>query len=142
MRTLRTAAFALLAAPALAATPAAAAPGDTVFTAILGGAAETPPAALDGAGVFKGRVNADTGQLCYTLTSQNLDTLTMAHIHAGAVGVAGPPVVVLSPDVPTETCIAIDKYVAARLVASPGLYYVNIHTAKFPKGAIRGQLAN
>ena len=142
MLTIRTAAFALLAASALAGTPAAAAPGDTTLTAMLSGDAETPPAALDGSGMFMGRLNAATGQLCYTLTSKNLDTLTMAHIHVGAIGVAGPPVVVLSPDVPTETCIAVSKDVAARLVASPGGYYVNIHTAKYPKGAIRGQLTN
>lgn len=140
MLAIRTAAFAFLAASALGATPAFAAPGDTMLTARLSGAAETPPAALDGTGLFQGRVDPAAGQLCYTLTSKNLDTLTMAHIHVGAIGVAGPPVVMLSADVPSETCIAVDKAVAAKLVASPGDYYVNVHTSKYPKGAIRGQL--
>ena len=141
MLTIRNAAFALLAA-SLTGTPAAAAPGDTMLTTVLSASAETPPTGIDATGIFKGRVNPATGQLCYTLTSTNLDTLTMAHIHAGAIGVAGPPVVILSPDVPTETCLAVDKDVAAKLVASPGDYYVNIHTARFPKGAIRGPLTN
>jgi hypothetical protein len=140
MFTARTIAFALLTASALAGTPAAAALGDTMLTAQLTGGAETPPAALDGTGMFMGRVNPASGQLCYTLASKGLDTLTVAHIHVGAIGVAGPPVVMLSPDVPSETCIAVDKDVAAKLVASPGDYYVNVHTAKYPKGAIRGQL--
>ena len=113
-----------------------------MLTATLSSGAETPPTAADGAGQFKGRLNPATGQLCYTLTSTNLDALTMAHIHVGAIGVAGPPVVMLSPDVPSETCIPVDKAVAAKLIASPGDYYVNIHTAKYPKGAVRGQLGN
>jgi len=141
MLTVRTAAFALLAASALAGTPVAAVPGEAILTATLSGSAETPPTGINATGNFTGRVTPN-GQLCYTLTSKTLDTLTMAHIHVGALGVAGPPVVVLTTDAPTETCMAIDKDVAAKLVASPNDYYVNIHTAKFPKGAIRGQLTH
>lgn len=133
--------FAIAASTVALAAPAAAAPGDTPLMAMLGGAAETPPTAAAGMGMFMGRLNAGSGQLCYTLTSQKLDGLTMAHIHAGAVGVAGPPVVVLAPSVPTETCIAVDKDVAARIIAKPSDYYVNIHSTLYPKGAIRGQLS-
>ena len=142
MLAIRTAAFTLLTTSALIGMPAAAAPGDTILIAVLSGSAETPPEAIDSTGTFHGRVNPASGQLCYTLTSRNLDALTMAHIHVGAIGVAGPPVVVLSSDAPTETCIPVDKAVAAKLVDSPGDYYVNIHTAKYPKGAIRGQLTH
>ena len=141
MLTIRTAAFAILAATALAGTLASAAPREAVLTAKLTGRAETPAAAVNGTGKFKGRVNLATGQLCYTLTSAKLDTLTMAHIHAGAIGVAGPPVVTLSANAPTVACTPIDKDVALKLVARPRDFYVNIHTANYPKGAVRGQLA-
>jgi hypothetical protein len=141
MLTIRTAAFAILGITALAGTLASAAPRETVLTAKLTGRAETPVAAVNGTGKFKGRVNLAAGKLCYTLTSANLDTLTMAHIHAGAIGVAGPPVVTLSTNVPTVACILIDKDVALKLVANPRDFYVNIHTTKYPKGAVRGQLA-
>ena len=141
MLTIRTAAFAILAATALAGTLASAAPRETVLTAKLTGRAETPAAAVNGTGKFKGRVNLAAGKLCYTLTSARLDSLTMAHIHAGAIGVAGPPVVTLSANVPTEACIPIDKDVAVKLVARPRDFYVNIHTTNYPKGAVRGQLA-
>ncbi len=140
MRKLTTTMLALLANAALGAIPAAAAPGDVMLSATLTGAAETPAASADATGMFMGRLNAGTGQLCYTLTSQNLTALTMAHIHVGAAGVAGPPVVVLAPSVPSETCIAVDKDVAQKLVATPGDYYVNVHNTAYPKGAIRGQL--
>ena len=140
MSTIQSATLAILAAAALASAPAAATKGATALRATLTGAAETQPAAADGTGTFQGHVNPAKGQLCYTLTSAGLDSLTMAHIHAGATGVAGPPVVVLSADAAKETCMAVDKDVAAKLVASPGDYYVNIHTAIYPKGAVRGQL--
>ena len=141
MRIIRTTALVCLAAATLAGASAMAAPGDIMFTAKLTGAAETPPAALNSTGLFQARLNPASGQLCYTLTSQNLDMLTMAHIHAGAVGVAGPPVVVLLASAPSETCMSVDKDVAAKLIANPADYYVNVHTSQFPKGAIRGQLA-
>jgi hypothetical protein len=141
MRKLPLALFAVLASAAAMAIPAAAAPGDVMLMATLGGASETPPTGVDATGMFMGRLNPVSGQLCYTLTSQKLDALTMAHIHAGADGVAGPPVVFLSPSVPTETCIPVDKDLAAKIIAKPSDYYVNIHNTPFPKGAIRGQLA-
>lgn len=109
--------------------------------ASLGGSAEVPPGDPDGTGMFMGRLNVGQGKLCYTLTSANLGPLTMAHIHAGKAGVAGPPVVTLAADVPTETCIDVDKAVAQKIVAAPADYYVNIHTSDHPAGAVRGQLA-
>jgi len=136
---------ALTALAAVALAPAAtAAPTKATgvkLTASLTGAAEAPtPGDADGTGMFTGRVNVGQGQLCYTLTSAKLGTLTMAHVHAGKVGVAWPPVVTLKADSPSETCMAVDKATAQKLVSAPGDYYVNIHTSDYPAGAIRGQL--
>jgi hypothetical protein len=140
MFTARTAAIAIATAAAMAATSTAAAPGDVTLMAQLTGSAETPPASANGSATFQGRLNPSTGSLCYTLTSKNLDTLTMAHIHAGAAGVSGPPVVVLAASAPAETCIPVAPDVAAKLLANPANFYVNIHTSQFPAGAVRGQL--
>ncbi|MBC2663951.1 CHRD domain-containing protein [Novosphingobium flavum] len=126
-------------APALSAAPTKAT-GVTLM-ASLTGAAEVPgPGDADGTGTFKARLNVGQGQLCYTLTSAHLGTLTMAHIHSGKVGVAGPPVVTLMANAPTETCMAVDKAAAQKIVSMTGDYYVNIHTSDRPAGAIRGQL--
>ena len=140
MFTARAATLVIATAAAMAATSAAAAPGDVTIVARLTGSAETPPASANGSGSFQGRLNPATGSLCYTLTSKNLDTLTMAHIHAGAAGVSGPPVVVLTASAPLETCTPVAPDVAAKLLANPANFYVNIHTAQFPAGAVRGQL--
>jgi hypothetical protein len=116
-------------------------PTGVKLTAALTGPAEVPgPGDADGTGTFTGRLNVGQGKLCYTLTSANLATLTMAHIHAGEAGKSGPPVVTLMANAPTETCMAVPKDVAQKIVAGTGGYYVNIHTSDHPAGAIRGQL--
>ena len=126
-------------APALSAAPGKAT--GVKLMASLTGAAEAPtPGDPDGTGTFTGRLNVGQGQLCYTLTSAKLGTLTMAHIHAGKAGVAGPPVVTLKANAPSETCMVVDKATAQKLVSDPDDYYVNIHTSDHPGGAIRGQL--
>lgn len=126
-------------APALSAAPSKAT--GVHLMASLTGSAEVPgPGDADGMGTFTARLNVGQGKLCYTLTSAKLGTLTMAHIHAGKAGVAGPPVVTLKASSPAQTCMAVDKDTAQKLVAMPGDFYVNIHTADLPNGAIRGQL--
>ena len=129
---------------ALASGPASAAPtkaSGVTLMATLSGSVEVPPGDADGTGSFKARLNVGQGKLCYTLASAKVATPTMAHIHAGKAGVAGPPVVTLKPSAPSETCMDVDKDVAQKIVAAPGDYYVNVHTADHPAGAIRGQLA-
>lgn len=95
----------------------------------------------DGTGSFSGRLVPGQGQLCYTLTSSGIDAPTMAHIHTGAAGVNGPVFVALSELATGEHCIAVDKEKATALVAKSQDFYVNIHNAAFPGGAVRGQLA-
>ncbi len=109
--------------------------------ASLDGASETPAADADGSGTFHASLVPDTGKLCYDVASKAIGTPTMAHIHAGAEGVAGPPVVTIKASAPMSTCMTIDKALALKIAQSPGDYYVNVHNAEFPKGAIRGQLA-
>jgi len=82
--------------------------------------------------------------LCAELHVRGVDQPIAAHIHHGASGVAGPVVVTL----PTPTfntsrdCMEIDPALYSDIVAHPDQYYVNVHTGKFPNGALRGQLAS
>ncbi len=91
----------------------------------------------------------------YQLTGANISGVTMAHIHSGAVGVAGPVVVTLfAPGSATGAIsgtFASGSFTAANLPASvtlaslktlllSGNAYVNVHTVANPAGEMRGQL--
>lgn len=120
--------------------------GETVtFTVELTGDAEVPgPGDEDGAG--SGHVYLEPeGRICYDFIGiDGIETATAAHIHEGAAGVAGG--VVLPLEAPAEgsldACIDDQAELAGRIQADPSGFYVNVHNADFPNGAIRGQLGS
>lgn len=132
-----------------ATTTSAAAPGgptsaEASFGPIeLSGAAEIPgPGDEDGSGVANVYLEED-GSICYDFIGiDGIDTPTAAHIHEGGESVAGP--VVLPLETPTEgsldACVADQAELSARIAENPAGFYVNVHNADFPDGAIRGQL--
>ena len=113
------------------------------LTANLTGAAEVPgPGKVNAAGSAVVRVNTVQRRVCYTVNFRNIPNATMAHIHSGARGVAGPPVVTLERAGPRafEGCTRVSRSLARDLMNSPRRFYVNVHSQAFPDGAIRGQL--
>jgi hypothetical protein len=133
------AAFAALAT----ATGAAAAQGGRLFTVAMTGAAQQPGQGdPDGTGTAEIRVNAGRRQVCYTLAVRDIGTATAAHLHRGGPAVAGPPVVPLTAPATGRShgCATVPRALAQEIIRTPGAFYVNIHTAAFPAGAIRGQL--
>jgi hypothetical protein len=76
-----------------------------------------------------------------------LTSVTAAHIHLGATGVAGPVVVPFFNTALGDTissvggCVHdVDPGLIKNIHDSPSEYYVNVHDTDFPKGAIRDQL--
>ena len=118
--------------------------GGRKIAATLTGAAEVPgPGDDNGAGLFEARVNPGTERICYTLAASSIDAATAAHIHAGGPGEAGDVVLTLytpdGDDDDSEDCQDIDRGLAQMLIQNTANYYVNVHNAAFPQGAIRGQ---
>ena len=140
-------------APSASITPAAdlhaavMPPADTTkgrpLKAELSGENEVPPADPDGAGMAKVTLNLGQQEVCYELSVENIAEATLAHIHSGAEGVNGPPVVTLDPPVSGSSsgCVSeVSKEVIQNILKSPSDYYVNVHNAEYPGGAVRGQL--
>jgi hypothetical protein len=109
------------------------------YSAQLTGAAEVPgPGDADGVGFAVVTLTGTT--LKYTVFAQNIGAPTLAHVHVGAAGVSGGPVVTLNVNTLTNGTETITQELASQINANPAGYYVNVHTAEFPNGAVRGQL--
>ena len=111
--------------------------------AVLTGAKEPEGGDRNGRGSFTAIV--DGNRLCYGLTNRNIEDPAAAHIHRGRAGVAGDIVVPLEqpssgdPGASSD-CVRVARSVSRAILQNPNRYYVNVHTAGFPDGAIRGQL--
>jgi hypothetical protein len=120
--------------------------GDVVgqgLTAQLSGAEEVPgPGDPDARGMAEVTTVDRTDNLCYELSVSNIDTATAAHIHRGAAGTAGPPVVPLDAPADGESngCLAVPSELVDAIEANPAGFYINIHNPAYPNGALRGQL--
>ena len=131
------------AAPPVAAPAAPPAATSGKLTAVLLGDLEVGDEG-DPDGKASATISIDGAKLCYDVEYHRLAPVTMAHIHAAAAGKNGDPVVTLKldPDEYIKGCTTIALDLAARLLAGPGDFYVNVHTNELAKGAVRGQLGN
>ena len=125
----------VLAVPALA--------GPKLQTTMTGAAEVPGPGDPDGSGTAVIRLNHGQNEVCYELTVSGIAPATAAHIHVGPIGVAGPVVVPLAPPTSgsSSACATVDRALIKAIGQHPEDYYVNVHNAEFPGGAIRGQLS-
>ena len=97
----------------------------------------------NGRGSFTGIFDGD--QICYGMTVANIGKPVAAHIHKAPRGENGDVVFTLKqprsgdPGSSSE-CTTIEKSLADDIRANPKGFYVNVHNAKFPGGAVRGQI--
>jgi len=121
---------------------AGAASAAEVFTTQLRGDAEVPaPGDPDGGGFAVVAAIPEVGLVCYGVVVFGIAPATAAHIHEAPVGAAGP--VVIGLEAPTSGssagCVSNQEQ-AEDIAEGPSDYYVNVHNAEFPGGALRGQL--
>lgn len=95
-------------------------------------------------------IDGDATTLCYVLTVDGTATAPGAHIHKGAAGENGPVVANLTApgDGNAGDCLTegeVGQFPTGETVAGspadPAAYYVNVHHAERPGGALRGQPA-
>ena len=109
------------------------------FSAGLSGTGENPPNASTASGTATAIYNETTNRLSISVPYTGM-TATAAHIHKGAVGTSGPPVFPFENLTSPLTLTNVELTQAQEDDLLNGLYYVNIHSADFPVGEIRGQL--
>jgi hypothetical protein len=113
------------------------------YEANLSAAQEVPPASSPGNGSAEVRYNRDTSMLSWRVTYGGLTgPATAGHIHGPALPGANAGVVVPFPNAASANPITGEARITAEQLAqlNAGQWYVNIHTARFPGGEIRGQL--
>ena len=93
----------------------------------------------DGEGSFQATVDTATHTLCYQLRTSNISNRTKAHIHEGGAGEPGRPLVELS--IEDGECVSVDPDTLQSILDNPQNYYVDVLTANYKIGAIRGQLS-
>ena len=115
--------------------------GGRPLSATLLGSNEVSGGDPDGSGTAHITLNQGQKEVCFEITVENIDTPTRAHIHRGVAGVNGPIVVTFFDVIsPLQGCVSGQKDVIKDIRQNPQNYYVNVHNAAFPGGAVRGQL--
>lgn len=129
---------------------------EILYAAELSGLNEVPPTTSGGEGTatFKW---IDNRLLYFRLVVSHLTEITAAHIHMGAPGTDGPIVATLysSSRGSTGSGLVVSGYIHRSDLMGPlkgqplsalvrqmnrGNTYVNVHTIRYPNGAIRGQI--
>jgi len=119
---------------------ASAAVGAKDVKVTLTGAEETPPVTTSATGAGTIKVNKDKS-VSGSIKTQGMKGMA-AHIHTGAPGESGPPIISLTqgPDgtwtVPAGSKLTDEQYAFFK----SGKLYVNVHSAEHQPGEIRAQL--
>jgi hypothetical protein len=127
--------------------------GETEVTARLNSRAEVPRTTSPATGRAELYIAGNQRSIRYELRASNLTGPPMAaHVHLGRRGVAGPVMIAIATSqfrLPREGRLTARQFTpvgnvrtfrqAIRAIRA-GRTYVNIHTARFPAGEIRGQL--
>ena len=160
MTTAKLLALSLFGAASMAAIPALAEPaadGGRKFTTPMSGAEEcntsvTPTVCGvgDPDGSATGRITVNVGQdrVCWEFTNvSNVDPVNRGHIHRAPAGSNGGIVVdffnvAAGTQGPLTGCTTtpLGKELLKDIIQNPSAFYLNLHNADFPGGAVRGQL--
>ena len=113
-----------------------------VVSAKLKGSNEAPVKGdLNGKGLAVIHFNGAKGTTCWDFKGvSGIAKPTAAHIHKGKKGASGPIVIAFGTSYKASGCVKSAKSTIEKIETNPNAYYVNIHNARYPAGALRGQL--
>ncbi len=109
----------------------------------LWGTSQVPPVSTPGRGSVEAHLNRETRLLSWTIRFSDLSgPVTAAHFHGPAMpGENAPPVVPITDrnlSSPIQGSAVLTPEQAADFLA--GKWYLNLHTAAYPDGELRGQI--
>ena len=108
------------------------------FVVPLEGNQEVPSGDPDGSGLAVLFIDSGALTIDWSITLENVDLpIFAAHIHNAPAGVNGPVRVNFSGQLSGSDLFDADL---AGVLANPSAWYVNVHNAAHPGGAVRGQL--
>lgn len=113
-----------------------------VFELELTGMSEVPgPGDEEGTGTAE--VTLGEGEACAEVEVSLSSPPQAMHIHEGTAEEAGPVVIDFGPTTQDDgwsICVQADQAELDEIGADPSGYYLNVHNAEFPDGAVRAQL--
>lgn len=115
----------------------------------MNGLNEVDTVGSDGTATIRLRFNPSAGEACFSnlrlrdVLAEGEVAPTKLHLHAGVPSINGPVVVDftdLAAQGKRRGCVSADPQLIQSIVNAPNSFYLNVHTATFPNGAVRGQL--
>lgn len=95
-------------------------------------------------------VSPRRGTVCFDIdldaATSGADTVVAVHIHPGDVAATcdaqdcAPPIDLDFANEGLQGCARAGRQLLSSLVDEPEQFYLHVHTARFPEGAVRGQL--
>lgn len=118
--------------------------GSPLVAAEMLGSKEVPgPGDPDGSGSAVVTMNIGKQTVCFDIDVADVAPIVAAHIHVGDASVSGGVVVNFNVAANgLDGCVGdVDRSLIRTILQNPADYYVNVHNADFPPGALRDQLA-
>lgn len=114
---------------------------DMALMADLDGMQEVPMVMTNGMGMATFLLAKYQGELKYHVVVNGLSgPIQAAHLHSGAMGTNGGVVLDLGPGIMGNTIMGSADPAPFLADLLTGNIYINVHTAQFPSGEIRGQV--
>lgn len=119
-------------------------PGEQLYIGRMNGMEEAPPVTTTATGTLALIVNANRDSLSYEGAVTGV-TPTAAHLHSAPVGAGGPivtPLTLMGTSLRGTAMLTPSGDAGVSLLTglAAGNIYVNVHSAMFPGGEVRGQM--